>query len=43
MHIPASRGMVTELRAVGVQLDGGAKLLLRSRKGGPTIAYRNQF
>jgi hypothetical protein len=43
LHIPSSRGMVTELKAVGVQLDGGAKLLLRSRKGGPSVAYRNQF
>jgi hypothetical protein len=34
---------VPEFGAVGVQLQGGSKLVLRARKGGPMLYYRARF
>ncbi len=38
-----TRGVVPEFGAIGVQLQGDAKLLLRARKGGPMVYYRAKF
>ncbi len=38
-----TRGLVPEFGAVGVQLQGGSRLLLRARKGGPMLYYRSKF
>lgn len=38
-----TRGLVPEFGAVGVQLQGGSKLVLRARKGGPMLYYRARF
>lgn len=38
-----TRGLVPEFGAVGVQLQGGSKLVLRARKGGPMLYYRAKF
>lgn len=38
-----TRGLVPEFGAVGVQLQGGSRLLLRARKGGPMLYYRSRF
>lgn len=36
-------GLVPEFGAVGVQLQGGSRLVLRARKGGPMLYYRAKF
>ena len=36
-------GLVPEFGAIGVQLQGNAKLLLRARHGGPMVYYRAKF
>ena len=36
-------GLVPEFGAIGVQLQGDAKLLLRARHGGPMVYYRTKF
>lgn len=36
-------GLVPEFGAIGVQLQGDAKLLLRARHGGPMVYYRAKF
>ncbi|WP_157948330.1 hypothetical protein [Pulveribacter suum] len=36
-------GVVPEFGAIGVQLQGDAKLLLRARRGGPMVYYRAKF
>jgi len=36
-------GLVPEYGAIGVQLQGGSRLLLRARHGGPMIYYRMRF
>ncbi|WP_313077352.1 hypothetical protein [Melaminivora sp.] len=36
-------GLIPEFGAVGVQLQGDAKLLLRARRGGPMVYYRAKF
>ena len=36
-------GLVPEFGAIGVQLQGDAKLLLRARRGGPMLYYRAKF
>lgn len=38
-----TRGLVPEFGAVGVQLQGGSRLVLRARKGGPMLYYRARF
>lgn len=38
-----TRGLVPEFGAVGVQLQGGSRLVLRARKGGPMLYYRAKF
>lgn len=40
---PASSQFATELRAIGLQLDNGARILLRRKDGRPTLYYRAQF
>ncbi|TFZ08062.1 hypothetical protein [Ramlibacter humi] len=37
--LPPSRGVVTEMKAIGMELDNGGKILLRGRK----LTYRSQF
>jgi hypothetical protein len=36
-------GLVPEFGAVGVQLEGQSRLLLRARRGGPMLYYRTKF
>lgn len=38
-----THGLVPEFGAVGVQLQGGSRLVLRARKGGPMLYYRAKF
>ncbi|WBY02217.1 hypothetical protein PE066_01410 [Ramlibacter tataouinensis] len=40
---PPRSGFTTELRAIGLQLDNGARILLRRKDGNPTLYYRQQF
>ncbi len=40
---PARTRFATELRAIGLQLDNGARILLRRKDGNPTLYYRSQF
>ncbi len=40
---PARSRFATELRAIGLQLDNGARILLRRKDGNPTLYYRMQF
>lgn len=40
---PAHSRLTTELRAIGLQLDNGARILLRRKDGRPTLYYRAQF
>jgi hypothetical protein len=39
----SSRGFVPELGAIGLQLDGGARLSLRAKHGQPMLYYRAKF
>ena len=43
MRITARRSFATELKAIGLQLDNGAKIMLRRKDGNPTLYYRQQF
>ncbi len=36
-------GLIPEFGAIGVQLQGDARLLLRARHGGPMVYYRTRF
>lgn len=36
-------GLIPEYGAIGVQLQGGSRLMLRARHGGPMIYYRVRF
>ena len=38
-----TRGLVPEFGAIGVQLQGNSRLVLRARKGGPMLYYRAKF
>lgn len=38
-----TRGLVPEFGAIGVQLEGHSRLLLRARGGGPMVYYRTKF
>lgn len=38
-----TRGLTPEFGAVGVQLQGGSRLVLRAKKGGPMLYYRSRF
>ena len=38
-----TRGLVPEFGAIGVRLQGGSRLVLRARKGGPMLYYRARF
>ncbi|WP_416402244.1 hypothetical protein [Alicycliphilus denitrificans] len=38
-----TRGLVPEFGAIGVQLQGDSRLLLRARGGGPMLYYRTKF
>lgn len=38
-----TRGLIPEFGAIGVQLQGGSRLVLRARKGGPMLYYRAKF
>lgn len=38
-----TRGLVPEFGAIGVQLQGGSRLVLRARRGGPMVYYRAKF
>lgn len=38
-----TRGFAPEFGAIGMQLQGGSRLLLRARKGGPMLYYRSKF
>ncbi len=40
---PARSRLATDLRAIGLQLDNGARILLRRKDGNPTLYYRAQF
>lgn len=40
---PSRSALATELRAIGLQLDNGARILLRRKDGNPTLYYRSQF
>ena len=43
MRITARKSFATELKAIGLQLDNGAKIMLRRKDGNPTIYFRQQF
>lgn len=43
MRITARKSFATELKAIGLQLDNGAKIMLRRKDGNPTLYYRQQF
>ena len=43
MRITARKSFATELKAIGMQLDNGAKIMLRRKDGNPTLYYRQQF
>lgn len=36
-------GLTPELGAIGMQLNGGGKVVLRSKRGGPMVYYRSNF
>ena len=38
-----THGLVPEFGAVGVQLQGGSRFVLRARRGGPMVYYRTKF
>lgn len=38
-----TRGLVPEFGAVGLQLEGNSRLVLRARRGGPMLYYRTKF
>lgn len=38
-----TRGLVPEFGAIGVQLQGNSRLVLRAKKGGPMLYYRAKF
>lgn len=38
-----TRARVPEFGAIGIQLQGGSRLVLRARKGGPMLYYRAKF
>lgn len=38
-----TRGLVPEFGAIGVQLEGHSRLVLRARGGGPMVYYRTKF
>ena len=38
-----TRGLVPEFGAIGLQLEGNSRLLLRARGGGPMLYYRTRF
>ncbi|MCE1249987.1 MAG: hypothetical protein LWW82_04585 [Comamonadaceae bacterium] len=40
---PRFGGLLPEVGAVGVKLEGNSQLLLRSRAGGPMLYYRSKF
>ena len=40
---PRFGGLLPEMGAVGVKLEGNSQLLLRSRAGGPMLYYRSKF
>ena len=43
MRIASRRSFATELKAIGMQLDNGARIMLRRKDGNPTLYYRQQF
>ena len=43
MRITSRKSFATELKAIGLQLDNGAKIMLRRKDGNPTLYYRQQF
>ncbi|WP_235579869.1 hypothetical protein [Ramlibacter sp. Leaf400] len=43
MRIANRKSFATELRAIGLQLDNGARIMLRRKDGNPTLYYRQQF
>lgn len=43
LRLTPDRGVVTDIKAIGMQLDGGGKLMLRRKNGGPQLYYRSQF
>jgi len=40
---PARRGLITDYRFLGIQLDNGARIGLRRKDGNPAITYRQTF
>lgn len=38
-----THGLIPEFGAIGVQLQGDSRLLLRARSGGPVLYYRTRF
>jgi len=38
-----THGLVPEFGAIGVQMEGNSRLLLRARRGGPMLYYRTKF
>lgn len=36
-------GLAPELGAIGMQLNGGGKVVLRAKRGGPMVYYRSRF
>ena len=44
LDLPSARaGLATELKAIGVQLDNGARIMLRRKDGRPALQYRQSF
>lgn len=43
MRLKPSKGLVTEFKSLGVQLDNGARIMLRRKNGAPTLYYRSEF
>ena len=38
-----TRGLVPEFGAIGLQLESGSRLVLRTKRGGPMVYYRTKF
>lgn len=43
MKLAPRRSFAAELKAIGMQLDNGARITLRRKNGKPALHYRQQF